>query len=812
MAKRKNAAGLTNDDPFYGAPSLKTFKERLEIAKQAQLGAIAKSKTTRLSDDERKKWEQKQAPFFMDWKNREARSQLFALLRLGEPTANSLGRYEQAFETAQNDVMEAYQSKRKQEREAAESKKDKKKQSGKKPQKAEEKAATKTEGETGKAAAKTEKKAEKKAEKAEEKARKAREREEKKRQKEIARGQSMKRRPRWLYWLIREQAAKKREHEQYLNAGRTALVLGRAIRKIQQKIMAFVGPLIDYAAGLKMPEARLVWSHEPWTPQARNRYNWGKKKELEELWQQFPEGIAEQDTKAAAEDAKRKTKARQIDHAKAIDRVLDQVTRELAEDKHNAVTSSLERSYRQVYADIARELEENRRAIDADKENETRMADARDYTDRRRNAPETRIPRNMPQFGNYGESVVLGAPSPDLVKAVLNAQFDDKDYSGRIWKDRDKLARELKDMMAAAIINGENSRIVAQKLAQRMGVEFSHAQRLVRTEQNRILNQASLDRMKDAGMKKYRFIAIIDDRTCGRCLRKNRKVFKITEKKVGQNFPPLHPYCRCTVAGVPVWEDEGDEGNTPEPPDEQKTIEGWLKEVEAIDKAKADAVRSNPTQTNAQAAADAQDAAMKEAEARQRVAIGAQKKVIQQGKPTKNKKPSGEIGNPKAQGNMEKVAKRSANRTTGDRDADRTTTKQDGAMREIAEEIKREYQAKRTDEEKALIRELVESGRKVTPENIVTIAKGEAGGIVWMETGNKKAGLAHIIERHAKDFEARGIKKEHIPEFVGKALKQGEKIETKANEEGKTVLLKIEGKMYKIAIGSNGYIVTAYPC
>lgn len=636
MAKRKNAAGLTNDDPFYGAPSLKTFKERLEIAKQAQLEAIAKSKTTRLSDDERKKWEQKQAPFFMDWKNREARSQLFALLRLGEPTANSLGRYEQAFETAQNDVMEAYQSKRKQEREAAESKKDKKSSQAKSPKRPKRKPPRKPKEKQEKPPRKPKKKAEKKAEKAEkaeEKARKAREREEKKRQKEIARGQSMKRRPRWLYWLIREQAAKKREHEQYLNAGRTALVLGRAIRKIQQKIMAFVGPLIDYAAGLKTPEARLVWSHEPWTPQARNRYNWGKKKELEELWQQFPEGIAEQDTKAAAEDAKRKTKARQIDHAKAIDRVLDQVTRELAEDKHNAVTSSLERSYRQVYADIARELEENRRAIDADKENETRMADARDYTDRRRNAPETRIPRNMPQFGNYGESVVFGAPSPDQVKAVLNAQFDDKDYSGRIWKDRDKLARELKDMMAAAIINGENSRIVAQKLAHRMGVEFSHAQRLIRTEQNRILNQAAIDRMKDAGMKQYRFIAIIDDRTCGRCQRKNGKIYKFTEKKVGQNFPPLHPYCRCTVAGVPVWEDEGDEGNTPEPPDEQKTIEGWLKEVEAIDKAKADAVRSNPTQTNAQAAADAQDAAMKEAEQRQKTALGIQKRAIQQGKP-----------------------------------------------------------------------------------------------------------------------------------------------------------------------------------
>lgn len=149
----------------------------------------------------------------------------------------------------------------------------------------------------------------------------------------------MKRKPRWLYWLVREQEAKRREHEQYMNAGRVALALGRAIRKIQQKIMAAIGPLIDHAATLKTPEARLVWSKEPWTPQERNRYNWGKKQELAELWEQFPDGIAEQDTAKAARDAKRKTTARRIDHAKAIDRVLDYVTRELAEDEHNAVSA-----------------------------------------------------------------------------------------------------------------------------------------------------------------------------------------------------------------------------------------------------------------------------------------------------------------------------------------------------------------------------------------------------------------------------------------------------------------------------------------
>ena len=471
--------------------------------------------------------------------------------------------------------------------------------------------------------------------KAEEKARKQREKEERRRQKEIERGRAMKRKPRWLYWLAREQEAKKREHEQYMNAGRVALALGRAIRKIQQKIMAFMAPLLNYVAGMKTPEARLVWKQEPWTPQDRTRYNWGKKQELAELWQQFPNGVAEQDPEEAAADAKRKTRARRIDRAKVIDRVLDKLTQELAEDEQNAVRSSLERSYKQVYADIYKELQDGRRAIDADKADETRIADARDYTrggNPRRTAPETKIPQNMPRLGNYGESVVFGAPSPDQIKAVLNAQFEGKDYSARIWKDRDKLAAELKDMMQAAIINGENSRIVAQKLAQKMGVEFSHAQRLIRTEMNRILNQSILDQAKASGAEEYQFVAIEDSRTCARCLKKNGKVYKISEKKVGLNCPPLHPHCRCTIIARYAWENNDETPNTPTPsPDDrgtQKTIESWLKEVDAIEKSKANAVRNNPTKANAQAAAEAQDAAMKAEEQRQQTALGMQRKAF----------------------------------------------------------------------------------------------------------------------------------------------------------------------------------------
>ena len=595
MAKRKNAAGLTKDDRFYGAPSLKTFEERLEIAKQAQLEAIAKSKTTDLSPEELKKWKEKSLPFLIDWSNDEERRKLFVQLRLGEPSIDKLGKFGQAFEKAQNDVQVAYQSKRKKEWDEAEARKDEKKQSGKKAQKA-KKAEEKTEAKARKA----QERAEAKARKAEEKARKAAEKAEQKAAKK-RKGLAS-----WIYWKIREQRAKARESANHLEAGKLALKIARRIREAQQRLKDFLAPMLDAAAKLKTPEARLVWSKEPWTHQERNRYNWGKRQDVLEAIQNHPEDETQDPEKARA-DAKRKTLLREIDHAKAIERSIDYVMAELAEDETNLLRSSLERSYEKVRADIAKELEDERRAIDADKADEDRIADLKDYTrggQPRRTAPETRIPQNAPRLGSYGESVIFGQPSPDQIKAAVNLEYEGKDFSKRIWGDTEKLARELKDIMQSAIINGEGAEETARKLSQRMGVHFSHCLRLVRTEHNRIMNQAQLDQMRDAEVKYYIFKAIHDSRTCGHCTRLDGKRVKIDDVKTGVNCPPIHPSCRCTI--IPDFGNGGGDGGDGNGGPDTSWISDLFRKHLGTDA--ADAAREAQAETGTASASSAQTA------------------------------------------------------------------------------------------------------------------------------------------------------------------------------------------------------------
>lgn len=72
-----------------------------------------------------------------------------------------------------------------------------------------------------------------------------------------------------------------------------------------------------------------------------------------------------------------------------------------------------------------------------------------------------------------------------------------------------------------------------------------------------------------------------------------------------------------------------------------------------------------------------------------------------------------------------------------------------------------------------------------------------ASSISWLETGNSKAGLTHILERHAGDFTSKGI--------INKSS------ENRGNAKGLFADYAFDGNSYRIAYGINGFIVSFYP-
>lgn len=145
------------------------------------------------------------------------------------------------------------------------------------------------------------------------------------------------------------------------------------------------------------------------------------------------------------------------------------------------------------------------------------------------------------------------------LEKVLKEPWSGKNYSQRIWDNRDKLVQELQTNLMQAFIRGDSIEQTTKILQERMKVSYSRAVRIVRTETSYIANQAAFDSYKASGIvKKYEYVATLDNRTSEICRSMDGKVFKLTEAMVGINFPPLHPHCRSTV--VPYFDDEENVG------------------------------------------------------------------------------------------------------------------------------------------------------------------------------------------------------------------------------------------------------------
>lgn len=82
------------------------------------------------------------------------------------------------------------------------------------------------------------------------------------------------------------------------------------------------------------------------------------------------------------------------------------------------------------------------------------------------------------------------------------------------------------------------------------GAKKNDVERLLRTEVNYTMNQATLDGYRDAKIEKYTFDATLDSRTSQICAGLNGETFELSKAVVGVNYPPMHPRCRSTTTPV----------------------------------------------------------------------------------------------------------------------------------------------------------------------------------------------------------------------------------------------------------------------
>ena len=147
--------------------------------------------------------------------------------------------------------------------------------------------------------------------------------------------------------------------------------------------------------------------------------------------------------------------------------------------------------------------------------------------------------------------------TPDLrgMLQAMDTVWAGGNYSARIWKNTERLAETLSSEIEAAFLSGKSVRRMADTIMERFGVGYRAAECLVRTETSYVQNRTAARSYEDAGCTEYEVLTAQDRRTCRRCAAQNGRRYLFTEMQAGENAPPFHPNCRCTILPV-VGEEE----------------------------------------------------------------------------------------------------------------------------------------------------------------------------------------------------------------------------------------------------------------
>lgn len=155
---------------------------------------------------------------------------------------------------------------------------------------------------------------------------------------------------------------------------------------------------------------------------------------------------------------------------------------------------------------------------------------------------------------DFGVESSVAYLDTDTLSDLINYPWSGTDFSNRIWENRAALGRVLKEEIIQSFIQGISVKDLSDKIMGRMNSDRKNTERLVRTELNYALNQATKKGYKDSEVEEYEYLAEIDSRTSPQCRELNGKIFKLKDAKVGINYPPMHPHCRSTT--IPVIEYE----------------------------------------------------------------------------------------------------------------------------------------------------------------------------------------------------------------------------------------------------------------
>lgn len=150
---------------------------------------------------------------------------------------------------------------------------------------------------------------------------------------------------------------------------------------------------------------------------------------------------------------------------------------------------------------------------------------------------------------------IAGLDQKHLEKVIAKPwAVDGKNFSERIWGNKQKLISEIHNELTQNVILGRDPQKAIDAIARKMKTSKYNAGRLVMTEEAYFSSLAQRDCFQALDVEQYEIVAVLDSRTSEICQEMDGKVFPIKDFKAGVTAPPFHVFCRSTT--VPYFEED----------------------------------------------------------------------------------------------------------------------------------------------------------------------------------------------------------------------------------------------------------------
>lgn len=149
---------------------------------------------------------------------------------------------------------------------------------------------------------------------------------------------------------------------------------------------------------------------------------------------------------------------------------------------------------------------------------------------------------------------IAGLDQAQIEKVISKPwAVDGKNFSERIWGNKEKLITEVHNELTRNIMLGTDPQKAIDNIARKMNTSKNNAGRLVMTEEAYFSSAAQKDCFNDLGVEEYEIVATLDSHTSEICQNLDGQHFPMKDFEPGITAPPFHVYCRSTT--IPYFED-----------------------------------------------------------------------------------------------------------------------------------------------------------------------------------------------------------------------------------------------------------------